>query len=111
MYADTTLSTADQPAGPIFGDMGVRQLTLPVFIGLARLGVETHFRDERLGPLVASWTVHQRHAGTPTVGVRLEKIKMPRGLLNDNLMDPTLTERLLPSVRRMHNYATIIDAK
>lgn len=72
MYADAALSTADQPAGPVFRYMRVRQLCLPVIIRLARLGVETHFRDEWLGPLAAPRTVHQHHVGTPTTGLGLE---------------------------------------
>lgn len=72
MYADAALSTADQPAGPVLCYMRVRQLPLAVVIRPAGLGVETHFRDEWLGPLASAWTVHQRHAGTPTTGFRLD---------------------------------------
>ena len=70
--ADAALSAAEQPAGPVLCYMRVRQLPLAVISRLARLGVETHFRDEWLGPLAAPWTIHQHHAGVPTTGLRLE---------------------------------------
>lgn len=72
VYADAALSTAEQPAGPILCYMRVRQLSLAVISRFAGLGVETHFRDEWLGPLAAPWTVHQHHAGVPTTGLGLK---------------------------------------
>ncbi len=76
MYADAALSTADQPAGPVLCYMRGRQLSLPAVIRFASLGVETHFRDEWLGPLAAPWAVHQRHAGTSATGFGLERQKI-----------------------------------
>ena len=72
VYPDAALSTADKPAGPVLCYIRVRQLSLPAITRLARLGVETHFRNEWLGPLTAAWTVHQHHPGTPTTGLGLE---------------------------------------
>lgn len=72
MYADAALSTADQPAGPVLCYMRGRQLSLPAVIRFASLGVETHFRDEWLGPLPAPWTVHQCYTGTLATGLGLE---------------------------------------
>lgn len=66
VYADAALSAADQPAGPILCYIWVRQLSLLTLISLIVVGVKTHFRDEWLGPLAASWTVQQCHAGTAT---------------------------------------------
>lgn len=72
MYTDTALNTADQPAGPVLCYMRVRQPSLPAIIRLASLGVETHFWDERFGPLASPWTIYQCHVGTPTSRLRLE---------------------------------------
>lgn len=58
MYTNTALSTADELAGSVLSDVGVRQLSLLALVRLAGLGVETHFWDERFGPLAAPWTVH-----------------------------------------------------
>lgn len=72
MYADTALNTADEPAGPVLCYMRVRQLSLPTIIRLAGLGVETHFWDERFGPLAPPWTIHECCAATSSSGLRLE---------------------------------------
>lgn len=71
MYTDTALRTADQAAGSIVCYVRVRQLSLPAVTHLAGLGVETHFRDEGFGPLMAPWMIHQSQAGTSVIGVGL----------------------------------------
>lgn len=110
MYADAALSTADQPAGPVLCYMRVGQLSLPVIIRLAGLGVETHFRDEWLGPLAAPFTVQQRDTGTPTTGLRLEGRKKEkfRSLLYEHLLDPTPRQNCLRHIqtRQLTNQST-----
>lgn len=68
MHSNAALSTADQPARPIFCYMRIRKLTLPCIVSLAGLGVETHFRNQRFGPLTPPGTVYQHQAG---VSIRL----------------------------------------
>lgn len=102
MYADTALSTADQPAGLVPCYMWVRQLSLPAISHLGALGVETHFRDEWFRPLAASWMVHQRHAGTSTTGLRLEGGKRFRDILS-HYFTHSLYKYLMDSLAKTHS--------